>query len=156
NIKGNLALMASEPAEVLASGQRGNLVGWGMCPEGIETNEVVYELMTDAGWSREAIDLNVWIPQYCTARYGACPAAMQQAWALLLKSAYSSHTWITKQAWQAEPGNHLVPSSIDSGPMFQKAVELFLSCAPELSHNELYRNDLIELVAQSVGGHIDQ
>ena len=156
NIKGNLALMASEPAAVLASEQRGNLVGWGMCPEGIETNEVVYELMTDAGWSKEAIDLNVWIPQYCIARYGACPAAMQQAWTLLLKSAYSSHTWITKQAWQAEPGNHLVASSIDSGPTFQKAVELFLSCAPELSHNELYRNDLIELVAQSVGGHVDQ
>jgi alpha-N-acetylglucosaminidase len=81
---------------------------------------------------------------------------MQQAWALLLKSAYSSHIWITKQAWQAEPGDHLVASSIDSGPTFQKAVELFLSCAPELSHNELYRNDLIELVAQSVGGHVDQ
>jgi alpha-N-acetylglucosaminidase len=156
NIKGNLALMASEPAAVLASEQKGNLVGWGMCPEGIETNEVVYELMTDAGWSREAIDLGVWIPQYCTARYGACPDAMRQAWALLLKSAYSSHIWITQQAWQAEPGSHLIATSIDSGPTFQKAVDLFLSCAPELSHNELYRNDLIEFVAQAVGGHVDQ
>ena len=67
-IKGNLALMASEPAAVLASPDHGNLFGWGMCPEGIETNEVVYELMTDAGWQSGAIDLAVWIPAYCRAR----------------------------------------------------------------------------------------
>ena len=39
NVKGNLQLMATEPAAVLANPAKGNLVGWGMCPEGIETNE---------------------------------------------------------------------------------------------------------------------
>ena len=156
NIKGNLALMASEPAATLHSEQRGNLVGWGMCPEGIENNEVVYELMTDAGWTRDPIKLSVWIPAYCTSRYGSCPAAMHQAWALLLESAYGSHIWMTKQAWQGEPGNHPVAASVNSDPTFQRAVELFLSCAPELSSEELYRNDLIELVAQAVGGHVDK
>jgi len=156
NIKGNLALMASEPAAVLASPEKGNLIGWGMCPEGIENNEVVYELMTDAGWRSEAIDLDLWIPEYCTSRYGSCPPAMQQAWTLLRKSAYSSHTWITSQAWQTEPSNHPVSARIDSGPSFQKAVQLFLACADQLSANGLYRNDLIELVSQAVGGHIDQ
>lgn len=156
NVKGNLALMASEPAAVLASGERGNLVGWGMCPEGIENNEIVYELMTDAGWRREPIDLAEWIPNYCKARYGSCPEAMREAWALLLKSAYSSHIWMTKQAWQGEPGDHPVAASVDAGPTFQKAVRLFLSCAGELGKNELYRNDLIEMVVQAVGGYVDQ
>jgi alpha-N-acetylglucosaminidase len=156
NIKGNLALMASEPAAVLHSADRGNLVGWGMCPEGIESNEVVYELMTDAGWKSEAIDLETWIPAYCTSRYGACPAAMQQAWKLLLESAYSSHIWMTKQAWQGEPSTQPVAASVDSGPTFVAAVELFLSCASDLSRNALYRNDLIELVVQAVGGHVDR
>jgi alpha-N-acetylglucosaminidase len=156
NIKGNLALMASEPAAALHSDQRGNLVGWGMCPEGIENNEVVYELMTDAGWRSDPIDLNVWIPAYCTSRYGSCPNSMRQAWSLLLESAYSSHIWMTKQAWQAEPGNHPMAASVNSGPTFQRAVELFLACAPELSSSELYRNDLIELVGQAAGGHVDQ
>jgi alpha-N-acetylglucosaminidase len=156
NIKGNLALMASEPASVLHNPDRGNLVGWGICPEGIENNEVVYELMTDAGWQSEAIDLDRWIPEYCTARYGACPREMQQAWKLLLESAYSSHIWMTQQAWQSEPSEHPAAKSVDSGPQFQQATQLFLACAKDFSDNALYRNDLIELVVQAVGGHVDQ
>lgn len=156
NIKGNLKLMATEPSTVLASPERGNLVGWGMCPEGIENNEVVYELMTDAGWQSEAIDLATWIPAYCRSRYGDCPPAMQQAWELLLKSAYSSHIWMTKQAWQGEPSVHPVAASVDSGTTFRRAVELFLSCAPQLTRSELYRNDLIELVSQVAGGGVDE
>ncbi len=155
NVKGNLALMASEPAATLANPERGNLVGWGMCPEGIETNEVVYELMTDAGWQRGAIDLATWVPRYCRARYGACPPKMQQAWALLLKSAYSSHIWMTKQAWQGEPSMQPVGAAVDAGPVFVKATELFLQCAGELSEGQLYRNDLIEFVVQSAGGYVD-
>jgi len=155
NVKGNLALIASEPASVLESPDRGNLVGWGICPEGIENNEVVYELMTDAGWEGKAIDLGTWIPAYCKARYGACPAEMQQAWKLLLKSAYSSHVWMTRQAWQGEPGENPQAESVNSGPTFEAATELFLSCSDRLADSELYRNDLIEFVAQTVGGHVD-
>ena len=156
NVKGNLALMASAPAEALRSAERGNLVGWGMCPEGIENNEVVYELMTDAGWRTEAIDLGTWIPAYCKARYGACPEAMREAWKLLLESAYGAHIWMTKQAWQGEPSLHPEAASVDSGPIFQEAVERFLACSSELGQSELYRNDLIELVVQAAGGHVDR
>jgi len=141
---------------VLHSEQRGNLVGWGMCPEGIETNEVVYELMTDAGWRSDPIDLAVWIPDYCTSRYGSCSSAMRQTWTLLLQSAYGSHIWMTKQAWQGEPCDRPVAAAVDSSPTFERAVELFLSCGPELSSAELYRNDLIELVAQAAGGNVDK
>ncbi len=156
NVKGNLKLMASEPAAVLSSPERGNLVGWGMCPEGIENNEVVYELMTDAGWQAAPIDLATWIPAYCRSRYGVCPPAMQEAWALLLKSAYSSHIWMTKQGWQGEPSTTPAAASVDAGPVFRQAVTLFLSCAPQLGQQELYRNDLIELVVQAAGGSVDQ
>ncbi|WP_233581404.1 alpha-N-acetylglucosaminidase [Acidipila sp. EB88] len=156
NVKGNLALMAAEPAAVLANPDKGNLVGWGMCPEGIETNEVVYELMTDAGWLAGSIDLNTWVPQYCQARYGACPPAMAQAWALLLESAYSAHIWMTKQAWQGEPSFEPAAASIDAGPVFARATELFVSCSDVLGKQELYRNDLIEFVVQAAGGYVDE
>jgi alpha-N-acetylglucosaminidase len=33
---------------------------------------------------------------------------------------------------------------------------LFLSAAPQLADSELYRNDLIELVAQAAGGYVDK
>jgi alpha-N-acetylglucosaminidase len=156
NVKGNLELIASEPASVLASPDKGNLVGWSICPEGIETNEVVYELMTDASWSSSAIDLATWIPAYCTSRYGGFPPAMARAWSLLLKSAYSSHVWMTKQAWQAEPSLTPAAESVDASAPFVEAAMLFLSCAGSLGGNALYRNDLIEFVSQAAGGWVDQ
>jgi alpha-N-acetylglucosaminidase len=155
NVKGNLALMALEPAAVLESPEKGNLVAWSICPEGIENNEVVYELMTDVGWQQEPIDLAAWLPAYCTSRYGAYPSAMREAWQLLLRSAYSAHIWMTKQAWQAEPSLTPIAASVDSGEQFKKAVSLFLSCAPQLGNSTLYRNDLIEFVGQAAGGFVD-
>ena len=155
NVKGNLALIAAQSAGVLASPERGNLIGWSMNPEGIETNEVVYELMTDIGWSEKKIDLDTWIVSYCHARYGACPPAMQAAWSLLRQSAYSWHKWTSHHAWQARPNLNPAATNVDSGPVFRQAVEHFLSCSDQLGSGELYRNDLIELVAQSVGGSVD-
>jgi alpha-N-acetylglucosaminidase len=156
NVKGNLALLASAPAEVLSSPDKGNLVGWSICPEGIESNEVAYELMTDAGWRSAPIDLELWIPKYCKARYGKCPPAMAKAWKLLRESAYGEHVWNTRHAWQCEPSLTPAGHSVNASPQFVEATTLFLSCAPDLAGNQLYRNDLIEFVAQSAGGWVDQ
>jgi len=127
-----------------------------MCPEGIETNEVVYELMTDIGWSDHQIPLQDWTMDYCRARYGECPAPMREAWQFLLQSAYSAHSYSSRHAWQRRPSLDPKPLAIDSGPVFRRAVEKFLSCAEQLRAQELYRNDLIELVGQSVGGSVDK
>jgi alpha-N-acetylglucosaminidase len=155
NVKGNLPLIATRPAAVLADPAKGNLVGWGLNMEGIETNEVVYELMTDAGWSSAAIDLATWIPGYCQTRYGADPPAMRQAWSLLLSSAYSGSVWKSKHAFQARPCLDPKPQHVDTSPTFHRAVELFVSCADQLGSATFYRHDLIELVSQSVGGRVD-
>ncbi len=163
NVKGDLPLIASEPFDVLSSPDKGNLVGWSMDPEGIENNEVVYELMTDIGWRSQRIDLDEWIASYCQARYGGYPAEMKHAWSLLLKSAYGAHAWSSKHLWQVRPS--LEPDekyekyyqySVDDGPVFQEAVESFLSCSSQFLSNQLYRNDLIEFAAQSAGGSVDR
>lgn len=157
NVKGNLALITSQPAVVLASPKRKNLVGWGMDPEGTENNEVVYELMTDIGWSEQKIDLDDWIPAYCRARYGDCPSAIAEAWRLLRASAYSWHaTWNTRHAWQSRPSLEPQSVGVDTTPEFHQAVERFVESGGSLQSNVLYRNDLIELVTQSIGGRVDE
>ena len=156
NVKGNLPLIASKPAAILASESRGNLTGWGIDMEGIESNEVVYELMTDVGWSGSRIDLDSWIPNYCRARYGFYSSVMAEAWQLLLQSAYGSDVWKTKLAFQAKPSLNPKAQHVDTSPVFQRAVELFLACAGEAAASVFYRNDLIELVTQSVGGEVDR
>ncbi len=109
------------------------------------------------GWSRKAIDLKTWIPAYCRARYGGYPPAMEEAWSLLIESVYTTPlTSNSRHAWQSRPSLKPAAANVESGPSFQRAVERFLSCARELQSSELYRNDLIELVAQSAGGDVDR
>jgi len=156
NVKGNLPRIDERPAEVLASPQKGNLVGWGICPEGIETNEVVYELMTDIGWSDHKIPLDQWLADYSRSRYGDCPPAMREAWKLLLQSAYSAGSYNSRHAWQCRPSLDPKPTAVNAGHVFVQAVEQFISCAGQLQASQLYRNDLIELVCQAVGGSVDR
>jgi alpha-N-acetylglucosaminidase len=128
-----------------------------MDPEGTENNEVVYELMTDIGWSEQKIDLDDWIPAYCRARYGDCPSAIAEAWRLLRVSAYSWHaTWNTRHAWQSRPSLEPQSVGVDTTPEFHQAVERFIESGGSLQSNVLYRNDLIELVTQSIGGRVDE
>jgi alpha-N-acetylglucosaminidase len=156
NVKGALAFIDSKPAEVMASPEKGNLVGWGICPEGIETNEVVYELMTDIGWADHQIPLEAWLVDYSRARYGACFPEIRKAWKLLLQSAYGGDSYNSRHAWQCWPSLDPKPAGINEGPLFIQAVEHFIAPADELKSSELYCNDLIEFVAQSVGGSVDR
>ena len=156
NVKGNLAFIAAQPAAVLRSAEKGNLAGWSISMEGTQNNEVVYELMTDVGWSATEIDPHRWIVDYCRARYGAVPEAMQEAWELLMRSAYGWHDWLTHHSWQARPTLDPAALAVDTSLLFGKGVERFLACSDQLIGNTLYRNDLIELVVQAAGGSVDQ
>ena len=155
NVKGDLQLIASKPFEVRKNPRKGRMAGWGLDMEGIESNEVAYELLTDVGWSPGPMDLSSWISDYCRARYGACPPPMEEAWNLLRRSAYGSNVWKTRHAFQSRPSLHPKPQFVETGPVFQAAVRQFAACAPQLGASELYRNDLIELAAQAGGGAVD-
>ena len=154
-MNGALKFFAADPSRTLRDPARGNLVGFGMSPEGIENNEVVYELLTDAAWSADSIDINQWLIDYCRSRYGRCPPAMRQCWQLLLRSTYTNPGFSARFAFQSRPS--LDPrSDVGAGAAVDSAVALFLSCADELGRNEFYRNDLIELAGQSCGNAIDR
>ena len=47
---GVMDFYANGHLEALNSPARGRLSGMGMAPEGIENNDVIYELITDAAW----------------------------------------------------------------------------------------------------------
>ena len=70
-------MYASSSVKALRAANKGNLIGFGSAPEGLENNEVVYELLADMGWSSDSIDLDDWMKIYCEARYGGYPDAME-------------------------------------------------------------------------------
>ena len=147
---GDLDMYASSSVKALRAANKGNLIGFGSAPEGLENNEVVYELLADMGWSSDSIDLDDWMKIYCEARYGGYPDAMEEAWKLFRKTAYSSLYSYPRFTWQTVISDQRRISKIDLSDDYLQAIRLYASCADELKSSELYRNDLIEFVSYYV------
>lgn len=153
---GDLHMYATSSAEALHSENAGHLIGFGSAPEGLENNEVVYELLADMGWTGDSIDLDSWLPVYCKARYGGCPAAMDSAWHLFEQTAYSSLYSYPRFTWQTVIPDSRRESKIDVSDAFLQGVELFLSCADSLDASQLYVNDAIEYASYYLAAKADE
>ncbi len=153
-LNGNLPFLASDPARTLADTGRGRLVGSGLAPEGVENNEVVYELATDMQWSARPADLRSWIRSYCTSRYGGSPPEAEEAWQLFLQTAYGRSYANIRHGFQERPS--LNPrGNVENGPAFMRGLRLMLSCAPKLGSRPGYVNDVVEMTVQAAGGIAD-
>ena len=151
---GNLPFYASNPIKMLSDPNHGKMVGFGISPEGIDQNEVVYELLTDMGWIDKPVNLDKWVANYCMSRYGGYPENMKLAWNYLLKSVYSNQMGGPLYFYQHIPMLQHYNSGL-AYPDFDKAVGLFLSCSKELNGSELYRDDAIEIAAQYASLTVD-
>ena len=152
-LNGVLDFYAQAPEKAINFKEKGNLVGFGFAPEGIENNEMIYELLAEWGWRDAKIDLDQWIRDYCKDRYGAYPQEIKEAYHLLRKSALGSFTDHPRFKYQFRPGSG--HASVHKSEEFEKAVELFLSAKDSLNKSDLYLYDAIELGAQLIGLKID-
>lgn len=155
-LTGDLQMYASSSAEALNSSEKGNLIGFGSAPEGLENNEIVYELLADMGWEDKPIDLDVWTKSYCIARYGSYPEPVKQAWDLFRNTAYSSLYSYPRFTWQTVIPDQRRISKIDVSDDFLKGVELYLSASDSLQLSQLYVNDAIELAAFYLAAKADK
>lgn len=148
-LTGILEFYANGHLAALNSKNKGQLVGFGMAPEGIENNEVIYELITDAGWSSDSIDLKKWLHNYSAQRYGRSTPSLDSAWHYLTSSVYGSFTDHPRYNWQLRPGT-VRKGTINASPDMFRAIEFFANVGFEDS--ELYKYDLAELTAAYIGG----
>lgn len=155
-LTGDLQMYATSSAEALKAPSHGNLIGFGSAPEGLENNEVVYELLADMGWTDQAIDPEQWMPSYCTARYGAYPESMKNAWELFRKTAYSSLYSYPRFTWQTVIPDQRRISKIDISDDFLHGIELFLASADSLNRSKLYVNDAIEFASYYIAAQADK
>lgn len=152
---GYLSMYASGSIEALESSFSENMIGFGSAPEGIENNEVVYELLADMGWTNKEIDLDIWLEEFSNARYGGYPEKMETAWEQLRESVYSSFSSYPRFVWQLVKPDTRRKGNVYNSEKFQKGVENFLATSEELKESELYRNDAIELAALYLGNTAD-
>ncbi len=152
---GMLDFYANGHLHALDYSKRGHLVGMGMAPEGIENNEVIYELVANAGWRDKKIDLTDWLEQYNICRYGSsCPELMRY-WKLMRKSVYGSFTDHPRYGWQRRPGGG-TKGSINTNEDFYAAIDAFASCANAYRESPLYRVDLMEMATAAIGGRLEE
>ncbi|XP_040392642.1 alpha-N-acetylglucosaminidase [Cygnus olor] len=129
------------------------MVGTGLAPEGIEQNDVVYELMNELGWRHEPLDLPAWVSRYAQRRYGAPNAAASSAWRLLLRSAYNC-TGIcvnhNRSPLVRRPSLHMDARLWYNASDVYEAWRLLLSAGAALGSSLTYRYDLVDVTRQAV------
>jgi alpha-N-acetylglucosaminidase len=156
SIRGRLGFIATDPATLLHDPARGALAGFGLSPEGLDNNEVVFELQTDMAWMTAPVDLAPWLRGYARARYGATSSRIERAWQLLRDAVYSrsvGHHMLF--AFQYRPS--LAPhSDATVDPRIDEALDLLLAERDALRGSELYRNDLVDLAVYVIGNRIDR
>ena len=150
---GNAAKLAAEPSRVLNDPSAGALRGIGAVPEGIEQNPMIYSLLFDHVWRRDAIDLDSWLKNYAHSRYGVQDENMERAWEILKQTTYA-HEGNYESAIMARPtferDNVWAYTGIPYDPAEIIDVwELMLASVDRLQENPCYRYDLV-LVGKQV------
>ncbi len=143
---GDLEFYANGHLTALQSPHKNRLTGFGTSPEGVENNEVVYELISAAGWSDRKIDVTAFLRNYSAARYGVCPDGIARFWEEMRRSAYGDCTNDARFRWQLRPFSQRTPS-MNTNAHYYAAIEAFLSCADTLHTSDLYRTDALQYAA---------
>lgn len=150
-LTGVLDFYANGHLEALRSPNKGQLVAHGLAPEGIENNEIIYELYADAGWNDKELDLNKWLENYSQNRYGGYPQEIAECWSQLQKSVYGTFTDHPRYNWQFRPGS-VTNGSINLDSTIFIGLESFAKAAPQMHNSPLYNVDLAEFTALYLGG----
>ena len=145
NLFGDLNFIAKDHVGVLNDPGKGKLVGYGLSPEGIENNEVVYELLTDAAWNNGEIDIRDWLKNYCKSRYGGCPPGIEEAWSILLDVVYSSFDG-SAYPFQLRPPFPAKDIN-DSYQKVARALQLFADNKDKYGRQKLFQNDVVDIAA---------
>ena len=147
---GVLEFYARHHASILKAPVHQHPAGFGFAPEGLENNEVIYELLSDAAWNPQGIELLPWLENYSRCRYGSCPPGIMNYWQAMLRGPYGSFTDHPRYAWQGRSGR--VRNTVCTRELLP-ALRHLASCYDELHHSPLYLADLREIGALWLGSH---
>ena len=165
NFGGNIGLYGRMPsiAEGFAAAREdGSLRGIGLTMEGIETNPVLYELMSELPWRGGVVNLDEWIRGYAKARYGVSDPQVEEAWRLLLRSVYSCPEGNPQQGtaesvFCARPSDNPVNASTWASYTsyydpedVARAACLLVDRAPAFADNQNYIYDMVDVTRQAV------
>jgi alpha-N-acetylglucosaminidase len=163
-VYGDFDFYNEEVTGLVNSTDKRNLVGYGVLPEGLHNNSVVYEYIYDLSWSGDGIEWKDWIKQYSLDRYGYISDDILASWHLLKESVFQTRYWTPR--WWNGGGAYLLfkrPTAniVDfkgypsDKPKLRKALQLLLKEAEKSKSNTLLMHDLVEFTRHYISMHID-
>ncbi|KAG0708509.1 glycoside hydrolase family 89 protein [Suillus ampliporus] len=89
--EGNFVNVTAEPLRALTS-PGSSMVGMGLTPEGLEGNEIIYDVLLDQAWSLTAINRTLYVSSWVSRRYyvSDLPSSAVNAWEILGATVYSN------------------------------------------------------------------
>lgn len=147
-VLGQLEFYLNGHLEALSSPNKGKLKGFGTSPEGLENNEILYEIISAAGWKSGRTDLMDFLSNYTAARYGCGRETFEQFWRELLKSSYGVFSQERSYLWQRVPPRRK-PSELNTNEHYDEAIRCFMQADPE--DKTLYEDDVLMYAALYLG-----
>jgi alpha-N-acetylglucosaminidase len=165
-VYGDLDGYRRDLAAVLADPQAGRLAGFGMFPEGLDNNSIVYEEAYDLAWGAGGPSLAAWLSGYARSRYGRTTPELDAALRQLAQAAYSTRYW-TPRWWNGRAGAYLFckrPTATITefaGPPGDRAklaaaLAELARLAPAFAGEPLFVHDLVDFTGHLVSEEIDR
>lgn len=165
---GDLPLALKDLATLPARADKRRLEGFGVFPEGLNTNSIVYDFLFDHAWPRAGApqDIGDWLAEYLRARYGHTDAKLLAAWEDLWKAVYQVPNWRTGY-WKGSFGCYLFmkrpdPALLKFGTepgdhaLLRRAVKALAKLSPTYGNAPLFRYDLIAATSHLALLQMDQ
>jgi alpha-N-acetylglucosaminidase len=162
---GDLDFYHRDLAALRARTDTGRLRGFGVFPEGLESNSIVYDYLYDLAWSQTDQPLADWLAVHLRARYGHVSPALLQAWNDLAAAVYRTRYW-TPRWWRDEAGAYLLfkrptaaiaafPGTPDNHAQLAKAVAELAAVSEDYAASPLFCDDLIDALRQLASENLD-
>ncbi|MEG1659040.1 MAG: alpha-N-acetylglucosaminidase TIM-barrel domain-containing protein [Bacteroides sp.] len=158
--------MITVPHHILETQTGGRLSGIGAIMEGIENNPVTYDLLFEVPWHKAPINKNEWIKRYAERRYGSKSDKIDEAWKILLNTAYKTgvvYDGSPESVICASPRKQITKTSAWGSTLisydakeFNKAVALFVAEAQTRKHTDGFEYDLVDFTRQSLSNLFTQ
>ena len=150
-VYGDLDFYRRDLAALTADPKHGRLSGFGMFPEGLHNNPVVYDYAYDAAWGQGGDD---WLPRHLRARYGSASPAVVAAWRAVIAGVYTTRYW-SPRWWDNRAGAYLLfkrPTAAITGfddrpgdmAALRRGIEGLLALPPAVTAEPLFRQDLVD------------
>lgn len=132
--------------------------GAGIMPEGINNNPVTYALVFRAATTNKLIDVEEWLKDYITYRYGHYDNKVYKAWMIFLQTAYASipdKDKLPESVFCARPSLNITKTStwglrnrFYDMDLFKRGVQMLAEAEDSFQDSQTYQTDLTDFVRQ--------